>query len=262
MVEANGVPVTRLPSKGYFAYLAKPGEVTFSAKTEAKTSVTIDVEAGKTYFVKGTISVGVFAGHPHLVIVPNDVGKAEIADCELVPNGTIMMGQEPKQAGPFENAVVEIALTDVLQPPAEVATVPLEVVDKRTEVKMQRTALGQPLSAVIMKPGESELVRLVIGATLQQVTGSLATAPSSTTRPVVCEIVEFAVTTPGTAMYWDATTDIVLTLRVGESERQVRGQGVKRTYLYPSAKVIKPAAVDALKQVAEASDTALHDLLQ
>ena len=262
MVQVNGVPAAYLPSHGYFVYFAKPGEVEFSARTEAKTSVTLDVEAGKTYFIKGTIGVGVFVGHPHLVAVPNDIGEAEIADCKLVPDGRITMGQEPKHKGPFDDAVVEIALTDLGMAPVDTSTLPpLEVIDKRTEVRMERTALGKTMGAVVMKPGEAELIRSVIGAKLQQVMGSLPAASNGTT-PVVCEIVEFAVTTPSTALYWDATTDIALTLRVGEGERSVKGHGVKRTYVNPSAKVIKPAAVDALKQVADASEAALRELLQ
>lgn len=261
MVEANGVPVARLPSHGYFVYFAKPGEVEFSARTEAKTSVTIDVEAGKSYFIKGTIGVGVFVGHPHLVAVPNDIGEAEIADCKLVPEGRITMGEEPAPKGPFDDAVVEITLMDLGMAPAEMVAPPLEVIDKRTDVKMERTALGKPMGAIVIKPGEVELVRAVIGARLQQVMASLPAAPDGPT-PVVCEIVQFDVTTPSTALYWDATTDVALTLRVGEAERPIKGHGVKRTYANPSAKVIKPAAVQALKQVAEASEAALRELLQ
>lgn len=262
MVEANGVPVTRLPSHGYFVYFAQPGEVELSAKTEAKTSITLDVEAGGTYFVKGTIGVGVFVGHPHLVVVPNDVGEAEIADCKLVPGGRINMGEEPTEKGPFKDQRVEVALGDVLIPPAEAGPMPLEVVDRRSEVKMELTALGKHLGGVVMQPGEVELTRAVIDAKLRQVLAALPVAPDGTPGPVTCEIVEFAVTTPGTAMYWDATADIELTLRVGSVDRTVRGHGVKRTYAYPSAKVLKPAVVDALKQIAEASEPALRELLE
>ena len=65
-VRANGADIAKLPAKGYFVYSAMPGEVEFSAQTEAKTSVTIDAKAGETYFVKGTVGLGVFVGHPAL----------------------------------------------------------------------------------------------------------------------------------------------------------------------------------------------------
>ena len=81
----NGVDVSSLPSGGYFVYYAKPGENAFSAKTETTTSVTVDAKAGETYYVKGTIGMGVFVGHPHLVQVSNDQGAQEVVKCKLVP---------------------------------------------------------------------------------------------------------------------------------------------------------------------------------
>ena len=84
-VAVNGVDASSLPSGGYFVYYAKPGENEFSAKTEAKTSVTVDAKAGETYYVKGTIGMGVFVGHPHLLQVAGDVGSQEIVKCKLVP---------------------------------------------------------------------------------------------------------------------------------------------------------------------------------
>lgn len=65
-VRDNGNVIGALQSGTYFFENATPGEHTYSSKTEAKTDVTIDVEAGKTYYVQGTISMGAFAGHPHL----------------------------------------------------------------------------------------------------------------------------------------------------------------------------------------------------
>ena len=84
-IEANGVPLADLPAGGYFVYHAAPGEVEFFARTEAKTSVTIDAKAGETYYIKGTISMGAFVGHPHLVLVSNETGAREIKECKQVP---------------------------------------------------------------------------------------------------------------------------------------------------------------------------------
>lgn len=101
-VNANGVALEDLPAGGYFVYHAAPGEVELSAKTEAKTSVTLDAKAGQVYYVKGSIGVGVFVGHPHLVLVTNDVGEREITACKLVP-GTVptaeIVAAGPKTAG-------------------------------------------------------------------------------------------------------------------------------------------------------------------
>jgi predicted small lipoprotein YifL len=87
-VSANGKEVSTLPSGGYFVYHSPPGEVEFSAKTEAHTSVTVDAKAGEVYYVKGTVGVGVFVGHPHLVLVEKDVGEKEIVACKLAPPRT------------------------------------------------------------------------------------------------------------------------------------------------------------------------------
>jgi len=101
-VAANGVPLADLPSGGYFVYHAAPGEVELSARTEAKTSVTLDAKAGQVYYVKGSIGVGVFVGHPHLVIVTNDIGEREIKECKLVP--TRVPTAEAVAAGPVKTS--------------------------------------------------------------------------------------------------------------------------------------------------------------
>ncbi len=84
-VEANKVLVTHLPSGGYYPYFAKPGATEFSAQTESKSAVNIEVKAGETYYIKGTLGIGFFVGRPHLVIVPADEGAKEIAECKLIP---------------------------------------------------------------------------------------------------------------------------------------------------------------------------------
>jgi hypothetical protein len=84
-VKVGDAPVTTLYNGGYFPYFSNPGEVEFWAKTETKSAVTLDVKAGETYFIKGTIGVGFLMGRPHLLVVPNDLGAKEIADCKLIP---------------------------------------------------------------------------------------------------------------------------------------------------------------------------------
>lgn len=83
-VTANGVPLAALKPQGYFVYRAAPGELELAAHTESTTSVTLDIKAGESYYVKGSIGLGFFVGHPHLVIVSNDVGAKEITECKLV----------------------------------------------------------------------------------------------------------------------------------------------------------------------------------
>ncbi len=78
-VRDNGNVIGALQSGTYFFENATPGKHTYSAKTEAESDVSIDVEAGKTYYVQGTISMGFFAGHPHLTLADSSTAQAALA---------------------------------------------------------------------------------------------------------------------------------------------------------------------------------------
>ena len=54
-----------------------PGVIEIWAKTESKTSVSIEVEAGGEYYVRCGVSVGFFVGHPSFDLVPASVGNME-----------------------------------------------------------------------------------------------------------------------------------------------------------------------------------------
>jgi len=83
-VKANGKVVTTLYSGSYYPYIADPGEIEFSAKTEASDEVTIDAKANQTYFLRGSVGLGFFVGHPHLTVVPAEEAEKEIVDCKLL----------------------------------------------------------------------------------------------------------------------------------------------------------------------------------
>lgn len=82
-VNANEAAITKLITGGYYPYFSKPGEVEFSAKTETKSSVTLYIKAGQTYYIRGSIVSGAFIGRPLLTLVSPKVGEKEIADCKL-----------------------------------------------------------------------------------------------------------------------------------------------------------------------------------
>lgn len=84
-VAADQTPVTKLYNGGYYPYFSNPGEIEFWAKTEAKSSVTLDVKPGKTYYIRGTVTVGALVGRPHLMIVEPSIGEVEIKECNLIP---------------------------------------------------------------------------------------------------------------------------------------------------------------------------------
>ncbi|WP_415909814.1 DUF2846 domain-containing protein [Oleiharenicola sp. Vm1] len=60
----------------YFFYDADPGSHTFVASTEADSSRTIQVEAGKTYYVECGVEMGVLAGRPALKIASDAEAKS------------------------------------------------------------------------------------------------------------------------------------------------------------------------------------------
>ena len=62
----------KLRSGNYFIHLAEPGTHQYTVHSEAKDVLTMEVEEGETYFVQGTITMGVFAGRPNLS--PSDEG--------------------------------------------------------------------------------------------------------------------------------------------------------------------------------------------
>ena len=95
---------------------------------------------------------------------------------------------------------------------------------------MERTAtFDVKMSAVVLQPGEMELIRSVVGAKLGQVAAELP--PSSGPQTVVCAVTKFSVTTPATAFYWDVTTDVLLTLSAGDQQREARGHA-GQTHLF------------------------------
>ena len=259
-VSANGVEIAALPAGGYFVYHAAPGEVEFSAKTEARTSVTIDVKAGEAYYIKGTIGVGFFVGHPHLTVVPSDVGAKEIAQCNLVPGANTEGAKGPgvvvEKQGPFETVGVNIAPAEIVGTVSVPGSDDFDVVDKRAKVVMERTTIGHTaMSGVVFDPNEIELIRAVVGSELSTVRGT-----SGSAHRVTCLVNEFSVTTPATMLYWDATVDIALTLQAAGQQREIKAHGVKRTYAWPSESVIKDAAVMALKTIAKDSGQALREI--
>lgn len=62
----------KLRSGNYFIHLAEPGTHEYTVHSEAKDVLSMEVEEGETYFVQGTITMGVFAGRPNLS--PSDEG--------------------------------------------------------------------------------------------------------------------------------------------------------------------------------------------
>lgn len=67
---------------GYYLHFCSPGKHTFATRSEAKNSLSIDVEPGKVYFVKYSIHMGAFVGRPHIELVSQEQGAREAAECD------------------------------------------------------------------------------------------------------------------------------------------------------------------------------------
>lgn len=78
-IKLNDKPIGALKSGTYFYIYLKPGEYTFSASTEVTKTITINTEAGQTYYVKGSVTMGVMAGRPKLIIADKQEAK------EIIP---------------------------------------------------------------------------------------------------------------------------------------------------------------------------------
>jgi hypothetical protein len=85
-VKIGDIVITTLYNGGYYPYYSQPGEKEFWAQTESKSSVTLDVRSGQTYYIKGTIGVGFIVGRPHLMVVAPEIAEKEISDCKLIPD--------------------------------------------------------------------------------------------------------------------------------------------------------------------------------
>lgn len=66
-VRENGQGVVKLPSGTYMVVPAEPGAHTYLIESEAKDALTLEVDADETYYVEQTMSMGIMAGHPHLI---------------------------------------------------------------------------------------------------------------------------------------------------------------------------------------------------
>lgn len=60
----------KLSNGSYFVLPVEPGAHQYAVKSEAKDVLNLEVEAGETYFVITTITMGFMAGHPNLT--PSD----------------------------------------------------------------------------------------------------------------------------------------------------------------------------------------------
>jgi len=72
-VREGEVELGKLKSGSYIIAQVEPGKHTYTVHSEAKDVTNIEVEDGETYFLVGTISMGLMVGRPNLS--PSDAAK-------------------------------------------------------------------------------------------------------------------------------------------------------------------------------------------
>jgi hypothetical protein len=83
-VREGNVELCKLASGTYCIVTAPVGKHEYTVHSEAKDVLTLEVESGDTYYLIGGISMGVFAGHPHLT--PSDQATFEGMKAKLSDN--------------------------------------------------------------------------------------------------------------------------------------------------------------------------------
>lgn len=66
IVREEGEELGKLSNGSYFVHVAEPGTHAYVVHSEAKDVFNLEVEPGETYYVVGSISMGVLAGRPNL----------------------------------------------------------------------------------------------------------------------------------------------------------------------------------------------------
>ena len=66
IVREGETELGKLRNATYFVHPTTPGQHSYVVHSEAKDVMNIEVEAGETYYVSGSLSMGVFAGRPNL----------------------------------------------------------------------------------------------------------------------------------------------------------------------------------------------------
>ena len=80
----NGTRIGGLPNGAYFVYQAKPGAHKFTASTESTSEHVLTLEAGKTYYIRGEVHMGVMVGRPELVIADSKEAVGAIKELHRV----------------------------------------------------------------------------------------------------------------------------------------------------------------------------------
>lgn len=80
----DGQAVGDTASKTYLRRELAPGTHVIVSKTEVDSSVSIDMQAGQTYYVWQEVKMGMFAARSALHVVDETKGRTEVQRCTLI----------------------------------------------------------------------------------------------------------------------------------------------------------------------------------
>lgn len=83
-VVLDGRMVGDTAAKTYLLLQVPPGSRTLISKTENDSALTLDVAAGRNYFVWQEVKMGMFSARSSLQLVDEATGKAGVAECKLI----------------------------------------------------------------------------------------------------------------------------------------------------------------------------------
>ncbi|HEY2661498.1 MAG TPA: DUF2846 domain-containing protein [Caulobacteraceae bacterium] len=76
-IRENGVELGKLSNGAYFVQTVDPGKHTFTAATENKDTLTLEIDDGETYYVRGGLSMGLVIAEAN--IAPSDAATFQQA---------------------------------------------------------------------------------------------------------------------------------------------------------------------------------------
>jgi hypothetical protein len=103
-VKENGHKLGDLSSGAFFVLPEEPGPHVFTAATENKDTLRMEVEAGETYYVRGTVQMGIL------------VGEASIAPSEEDSFEKAFKHLHPAKTWPVEASAAGVAKTSTPDP--------------------------------------------------------------------------------------------------------------------------------------------------
>jgi hypothetical protein len=97
-VEVDGKPVGQTAAKTYFYVEVPSGTHTITSKSENDDNLTMDMVAGKLYFVWQEVKMGLLYARTKLNLMPEDEGKRGVLECQLALAATTSNASTPQMA--------------------------------------------------------------------------------------------------------------------------------------------------------------------